>query len=237
MNEDFGTIKGLSTTFNLRRTHNIQVMANYTYSVAKGTGSNSRSHFDIAWQESAPIFPVVIGRLDYDQTHKGWVDVDVRFLAGEGPQLFGMSPLGNAGLNMAFAFHSGSPYTRTSADYGSEGVFTYNAPVPLESYNISSLDWFYQIDLKLDKTFSVGPLEFNAYLWIDNVLNTKSVTGGYRATGRPDDDGWLQTEQGRKWASQYGEEGVKWFNAILSSTGSFGWQAPRVVRGGLKFDF
>jgi hypothetical protein len=180
---------------------------------------------------------VVIGRLDYDQTHKGWVDVDVRFLAGEGPQLFGMSPLGNAGLNMAFAFHSGSPYTRTSADYGSEGVFTYNAPVPLESYNISSLDWFYQIDLKLDKTFSVGPLEFNAYLWIDNVLNTKSVTGGYRATGRPDDDGWLQTEQGRKWASQYGEEGVKWFNAILSSTGSFGWQAPRVVRGGLKFDF
>ena len=236
MNEDFGTIKGLSLTFNLRRTHNIQVMANYTYSDAKGTGSEPRSHFDIAWTESTPIFPVVIGRLDYDQRHKGWIDLDLRFPEGDGPELFGMKPLSRLGLNTSFSFHSGSPFTRVDATYGSEAVFGIQHPEPLEAYNVSSLPWFYQLDLKLDKSFKIGPLDLNAYLWVINALDTKSVTNMWRATGRPDDDGWLETDQGRKWAETHGEDGVKWFKTIMTDTGTYGWQAPRIIRGGLKFN-
>ena len=229
MNEDFGTIKGLSFTFNLRRTQRIQAMANYTYSSAQGTGSEPRSHFDICWTESTPVFPVVIGPLDFDQTHKGWVNFDLRFRDNEGI-------LSRTGLNLSFNFHSGSPYTRVSAEYGSEGVFGIQHPMPLEGYNKSTLDWFYQLDLKLDKSFKLGPLNLNAYIWALNVLNTKSPTDGFRATGRPDDDGWLETEPGIKWAETYGADGVKWFNAIMTRCGSRYWQMPRVIRGGLKIE-
>lgn len=237
MNQDFGTVKGLSFTFNLRRTNRVQIMANYTYSDAKGTGSAPNSHFDIAWQEQTPTFPRVIGALDFDQRHKGWMDIDFRWAKDDGPELFGMKPLSRFGINASLNFHSGTPYTKVSAAYGAEGVFTFNAPEPLEAYNASTLDWFYQLDLKIDKSFKVGPLDFNAYIWAINLLDTKSPTNLWRATGRPDDNGWLATEAGRTWARTYGEEGVKWYYAALTDCGTYGWQAPRVVRAGLQFDF
>ncbi len=237
MNQDFGTIKGLSFTFNLRRIQRIQVMANYTYSIAKGTGSEPRSHFDICWTESTPVFPTVIGRLAFDQRHKGWIDFDLRFRPNDGPTLFGVKPLSRVGLNLSFNFHSGTPYTRVDPSWGSEGVFGIQHPMPLEPYNSSSLPWFYQLDGKLEKGFSIGPVNVDAYLWVINVLNSKCVTNGYRATGRPDDDGWLSTNQGKDWAKQYGPDGVKWFRAIMTYCGSWGWQAPRQIRGGLKFEF
>ncbi len=237
MNEDFGTVKGLSFTFNLRRTQRIAIAANYTYSDAKGTGSEPRSHFDIAWTESSPQFPVVIGPLDFDQRHKGWLDFDLRFQPDDGPILWGMKPLAEVGLNLSINFNSGSPFTRTAAEYGAEGVFTYNAPQPLEGYNVSTLPWFYQMDLKLEKGINVGPVKTNIYLWVMNLLNTKSVTNMWRATGRPDDNGWLATEQGQTYIRNYGETGVKWYQAMLTNCGTYGWQAPRVIRGGLKLEF
>ncbi|MDZ7260547.1 MAG: TonB-dependent receptor [candidate division KSB1 bacterium] len=236
MNQDFGTVKGLSFTFNLRRTHRIQATANYTYSDAKGTGSEPRSHFDICWTESTPVFPVVIGPLDFDQRHKGWIDLDVRFNPDDGPSIFGIKPLSQLGLNLSFNFHSGSPYTRVEALYGSEGVWGIQHPMPLEPYNRSTLDWFYQLDLKLDKSFKFGPVNMNAYIWAINALNIKGFTDGFRATGRPDDDGWLATENGKAWAKIHGPEGVKWFKAIMTRCGSRYWQDPRTIRAGLKFE-
>jgi len=237
MNGDFGTVKGVSFTFNLRRTSRFTVWANYTYSDAKGTGSTPNGHFDIAWQEQSPTFPVVIGALDFDQRHKGNLDVDYRFTKDEGPTLFGMKPLANFGANMAISFHSGTPYTRVSASYGSESNFTFNAPQPLEGYNASTIGWFFNADLKVDKGISIGPLDLNVYLWAQNVFNNKSQTGLWRATGRADDDGWLATPAGQAYAKQYGETGLRWYKAMMTNCGTFGWQAPRVVRAGLKFDF
>jgi outer membrane receptor protein involved in Fe transport len=236
MNADFGTVKGLSLTFNLRRTNRFLVSANYTYSDAKGTGSAANSHFDIAWQEQSPTFPSIIGPLDFDQRHKGYVDVDFRFGKDDSPTIFGMKPLSRFGVNMAYNFHSGTPYTLVAADYGSESNFTFNAPAPLEGYNASSIGWFAQMDLKVDKAFSIGPLDMNVYLWVQNLLNTKSQTNLWRATGRADDDGWLATEAGQAYAQQYGETGVRWYKAMMTNTGTYGWQAPRVIRAGLKFD-
>jgi outer membrane receptor protein involved in Fe transport len=236
-NTDFGTIKGLSATFNLRRTARVQSTVNYTYSVAQGTGSTVSSHNDIAWQENeTPSFPKVIASLDYDIRHKGTILLDFRTLDEDGPALLGMRPLGNVGLNMAFNFHSGSPYTPIAVTDAISEFYGYNAPAPLTSMNEATLPWFYQLDAKLDKSFSVGPVKLNAYLWAVNLLGSKSIVSGYRGTGRPDTDGWLQTDAGKTAVASRGADYVKWYKAWVTSCGSFGFQEPRQVRFGLRFE-
>ena len=238
MNQDFGTIKGLSATFNLRRTARVQVLANYTLSFAKGTGSNFTSHFDIAWQEATPVFPTVIAPLDFDQRHKGTVNVDVRTRPDDGPVFMGHHILGRVGLNLLFTYHSGNPFTRVAQDGKSE-VFGYNAPYPIEAYNSSHMPWFYNLDMKLDKTFDLGPVSVNAYLWALNVLNTRNVLNVFRPSGDPQNDAYLQTPQGRKWAEAQTDpaNAIHWYNAVQSLCGTRNVSSPRQVRVGLRFEF
>ena len=55
------------------------------------------------------------------------------------------------------------------------------------------------INTKINKRFTldVGQLDnkrtlgFNVYLQVQNLLNTKNIRSVYRATGNPDDDGYL----------------------------------------------
>ena len=44
-NIDFGTVKGFSTSYDLRRTGRVQMTTNYTLQFADGTGSSH--HLDI----------------------------------------------------------------------------------------------------------------------------------------------------------------------------------------------
>lgn len=245
MNMDFATVKGLSATFRLRRTMRITANANYTLSFSEGTGSQSGSHFDIAWTEDDPHFPQVIMPLDFDRRHKGTVNVDLRGLPDDGPTFLGGHPLGRLGLNMMFQFFSGSPYTRIEGGSGYSEVFGYTVGTPLEASNASRMPWFYQLDAKLDKTFEIGGLDVNVYLWALNLLNTKSVLDVCQQTGRPDSDGHLESDDGKNRAAVYPypadgtqaereAEYRRWYQALLTNCGAWGWQAPRQVRFGLK---
>ncbi len=239
-NMDFATSKGISATFRLRRTMRISGQVNYTLSYAEGTGSESGSHFNIAWAEDDPHFPQVIMPLEYDRRHKGSANIDVRLLPEDGPMLFGVHPLGNVGLDLMARFYSGSPYTAIEIGDAFSQVFGYNQGTPLEALNGANMPWFYQLDAKLDKTLSVGPLKLNVYLWALNLLNTKSATDVWRQTGRPDSDGHLETADGKARAAKYPygeEEYKKWYQAILTNCGTWGWQAPRRLRFGLKVMF
>jgi outer membrane receptor protein involved in Fe transport len=238
-NGDFGTVKGLTATFNLRRSARIQAQMNYTYSMAEGTGSTFGEHFDIAWQENSPVFPKVISSLDYDIRHKGSVIVDFRMLPEDGPELMGTRPLGNIGLNLKFDFNSGSPYTPISIDGALSQVYGYNAPQPLGAPFTANLPWFYQLDAKLDKAFQIGPVRMDVYLWAINLIGTDLFTGGYRQTGRPDTDGWLETTAGKDAIVKrgaYAQDYVRWYQAILTSCGTGSIQTPRQIRLGVKFE-
>jgi hypothetical protein len=214
--------------------------------VAKGTGSAPADHFDIAWQEGVPVFPRVISFLDFDQRHKGNVNIDIRLLPEDGPKVFGFYPFGNIGCNLMFNFHSGSPYTRINTGDSFSEVWRFNAPKPLEAYNASTLPWFYQLCGRLDKNFTVGPVRMTAYIWGINFLNIKGIVNGYRGTGRPDTDGWLATNAGKAALQsikdqypdhpEYVDNYVNWYNAILTYCGTFGWQQPREIRFGLKLE-
>ena len=239
MNDDFSTVKGISVDFRLRRMMRISAQANYTLSFSSGTGSQSGSSFNIAWAEDDPHFPQVIMPLDFDQRHRGTVNVDVRFQDEDGPTLLGGYPLGNVGLSAMFYFHSGSPFTRVVRGDAFSEVFGYTMATPLESWNQSSMPWVYQLNTQLDKTFSIGGLDLNVYLWAINLLNTKSATNVFRQTGTPGSDGHTETADGKQRAenydAKYGEgEYQRWYQALLTNSGTWGYQAPRQVRLGLK---
>lgn len=240
MNGDFATVKGISATFDLRRTNRISARLNYTYQIAKGSGSQGGSHATIAWQEAEPNFPRIIFPLDFDQRHKGTVVVDIRSIEGDGPEIGGMHPLENIGLNLMFQFHSGSPFTRIPLGDAFSNINGYNAPPPVEAPNSSRLPWVYPLDAKLEKSFTIGSMKLVAFLRGINILNLKSYDGVFRQTGRPDTDGWLNTNAGKNMLEtmgEYKEDYINWYYASLNNCGATGrWQAPRQIRFGLRLE-
>ena len=234
-NVDYGTTKGMQFTFNLRRTNRISASVDYTYSKAMGTGSNSGSHFDIAWQDSELRFPTIIMPLDYHQEHVGTVNIDFRLTKDDGPTFFGFKPLANLGINMLYSLHSGSRFTRIEP--GPRGLFSQNGPRPVESLNASVMPWYNRMDLKIDRRFEIGQFSFKPYLWVYNLFNIKNVTGVYDQTGDPHDNGWFLTEDGKAWLEINGEGGKYLAYEDLSDGGARGLSTPRIVRFGLLVEF
>ncbi|MEM6327416.1 MAG: TonB-dependent receptor, partial [Bacteroidota bacterium] len=121
-NQDFTTTKGVEAAFELRRTRNLSVNANYTLSFAEGTGSDSRTARIIAWRSQTGVFPETISPLDFDQRHNVNVSVDYRLGDGEGPMVGGIRPFAGFGFNLLGVFKSGNPYTRLDARAGASPI-------------------------------------------------------------------------------------------------------------------
>ena len=139
-----------------------------------------------------------------------------------------------SGLNMLFQYSSGFNYTRWEG-FG-------NARSPLESLNFSSTPWTFRMDLKLDKTFAVGPIDLNLYLWMTNVFNTQNVVEVFNTSGDAYDDGWLATQQGTTRTDGYARYGAdkgalheKLYNTLTYDETYFG--IPRQIRLGLRIDY
>ena len=89
-NIDFGTVKGMSINYDLRRTNNIQLTANYTLQFADGTGSSATSGQSLV-ETGQPNLRTTIP-LSYDQRHAISASVDYHYGAGKdynGPVWFG----------------------------------------------------------------------------------------------------------------------------------------------------
>ncbi len=236
VNGDFATIKGIEFKLDLRRVERVSAQVDYTYSDARGTGSNPSTAFRSIWQSptATPFFPMQIAPLDFNQTHRGFINIDYRFSNNDGPVLFGTQPLSNFGMNFLFSFNSGFNYTRWDG-FG-------NGRYPIEPLNASTTPWNFQLDAKIDKSFKVGPLNLNVYLWVINVLNTQNVVAVFHTSGDAYDDGWLTYKQGRavvegykRYGEQFAETYKKLYKTMTYSAGHFG--TPRIVRLGLRINF
>lgn len=199
-NIDFGTVKGMSASYDMRRSGNVTLSANYTLQFADGTGSSSSSGLSLV-NTGQPNLRTTIP-LSYDQRHAFNVSMDYRYGSGKdytGPVLFKKQVFANAGANFVVIAGSGTPYSRQS-NITQEAAFGINDRSTLEgSLNGSRLPWTVRINTKINKRFTldVGQLDnkrtlgFNVYLQVQNLLNTKNIRSVYRATGNPDDDGYL----------------------------------------------
>ncbi len=263
-NIDFGTVKGFSIAYDLRRlSSGVQLSANYTLSFADGTGSSATDGVNL----------VAVGQpnlrtthpLDYDQRHTVIINTDYRFGAGKdynGPvwtrhkgtdKEKSVKIFENIGANIVARAGSGTPYSRqkniTQGDPTSGNVVIGVAQRSQLAgmVNGSNLPWNFKIDLKVDKDFDLTwsgkdggekkHASLNIYLQVLNVLNAVNILNVYKATGNPGDDGYL--------ASADGQNALASKNSAASFTDLYSikvndpnyYSQPRVIRLGLVLGF
>lgn len=208
-NIDFGNTKGFEFGYDLRRTKNVRMTANYTLQFAEGTGSDDRTQLQVISATGGTNFRTV-APLNFDSRHLMNLTLDYRFASGKaynGPvSKKGKQILADFGVNILTQANSGRPFTRIQ-DPVSERVSGANRTITAGYLNGSRMSWVFRTDLKISKAFAVEvgkdkegkegkKLFFDTYLWIDNVLGTANIRNVYRFTGSPDEDGWLGSPQG-----------------------------------------
>lgn len=209
-NIDFGTVKGFSFAYDLRRTKNVTLMANYTLQFADGTGSGDRSQSTLLASGGQENIRIILP-LNYDQRHVITASIDYRFSEGkdyDGPRWFKKDIFANAGVNIIARAGSGFPYSKLSSaartpDKDLRFISIIGEP------NSSRLPWSFKMDFKIEKNFKIKygkkqgdkrtkQLNLNVYYTILNVLNSKTILNVHRFTGSPIDDGYLSSLQGQQ---------------------------------------
>ena len=197
-NLDFGTVKGFSVSYDLRRTNNLELTASYTLQFADGTGSDQNSQRGLTSRGNLrTLFP-----LSFDERHRLVANIDYRYASGRrynGPRLFGADIFANTGVGMQLTAVSGRPYTREirPTQFGGQGFFG--------AINGARLPWNFTIDLRANKQFRLQTgseedsrgLFVNVYLRVQNLLDTRNVVGVYSASGSAEDSGYIASSDGQ----------------------------------------
>ncbi|HEY3386663.1 MAG TPA: TonB-dependent receptor [Saprospiraceae bacterium] len=197
-NQDFGTVKGFSFSYDLRRTRNLEMTAAYTLQFADGTGSNATSQVDLNVNGRGNLR--YLSPLSFDERHRLSANIDFRYGSGaqyNGPRWFGADVFADAGASLQINAASGRPYTKQQQPerFGASGL--------TGAINGARLPWNSTMDLRVDKSFRIGgneggkPLFMNVYIRIENLFDSKNVIDVYKASGSPYDDGFLATPNGQ----------------------------------------
>jgi outer membrane receptor protein involved in Fe transport len=229
-NTDFAIARGLDFYLSLRRINRLTVDIAYTLSYASGTGSDPNSKFSLANQSDEPL-PQFVYALDYDQRHTGNINLDYRFGETDVPKGFLGHVLKNVGVNLLFQFNSGRPYTKTGPATTATGTQGDNF---LSAKNEVYTDWVSRFDLKIDKGVNIWKTYVNFYAYVINLLNTEVVNAVFPGTGKPDDNGFINTPTG---ASRYANDPV--FRSLWPERIKFrtNWGPPRQIRFGVSLSF
>jgi outer membrane receptor protein involved in Fe transport len=245
-NIDFGTIKGLTVTYDLRRTNNIRLKAAYTLQFAKGTGSDANTQLNLI-RAGLPNLRTLLPTAN-DQRHAFNVNFDYRYGAGkkyDGPSTTrkladgttkNVNWLENTGLNITFWGGSGTPYTKYTGT-GDRAVIDgspYGARLP----------YTYRFDARLDRDFFIGSGKedgrstyLNVYVQVLNVFNTKNILSVYGTTGVPDDDGYLADDTWESIINSYVDPVAYREMYSLNRNRYWNYSSPRQIRVGMSLNF
>lgn len=245
VNGDFVTTKGVEVSLRLRRVNRIRAQIGYTFSDAQGTGSTIGGA--VSSLENGTQYPSVISPLDFNQTHRGTVNIDYSWNKGDGGPI-----LEGVGINLLFTFNSGHPFTKSTGSIGQQDAST-GALVendarnskPIESINESTTPWQSNLDLRLTKAVNLFGLNTEFYIYVQNLMNTRNVLNVYRRTGNSFDDGYLGNPDlsrgavenlGSGYVELYENANLKNGRHYRNTTGNELWGTPRQLRFGLKME-
>lgn len=256
-NIDFGTVKGTTIAYDLRRTNNVWMKASYTLQFAEGTGSNATSGINLV--NSGQPNLRTLNPLDFDRRHSISLVVDYRYAAGKkynGPvitrkikgtdKVKSVKLLENTGANFTFTGGSGVPYTQESN--ATSDILGTGAGLIQGSLNGARLPWSFRIDARIDKDIQLqfgGKGEgkekklayLNVYVQVLNILNSQNVLSVYRFTGNPDDDGYLSAAEFQNQInSQYDSQAFRELYS-LAVNNPYNYSLPRRIRLGVVLNF
>ncbi len=250
-NIDFGTVKGMTVSYDLRRTGNLRMNTSYTLQFAEGTGSDSQSGLNLARANKETIR--TNSPFNYDQRHAIVTSFDYRYGTGKdynGPVLFGKQIFAGTGANFVFNAGSGTPYNRQNGVTGQAFIIPTGSASMKGQINGSRLPWQFKADTKIDRDFELTwkvkgegeekiekTAQMNVYLQVLNVFNAKNIVGIYRATGNADDDGYLSAASSQSSiAQEYDPQSFReLYNAKVNTP--FNYSLPRRIRLGLLVNF
>lgn len=249
-NLDFGTVKGLTLTYDLRKTGNVWMKTSYTLQFADGTGSTTQTALALI-NNGLPNLRNV-NPFNYDQRHRIVTTIDYRYGEGSeynGPVWFGKQVFKNTGVNLIANLGSGTPYTASQFATPITGEL---APATKGSLNGARLPWQFNVDAQIDRniTLKFGKTEgeggdakrekvanLNVYVWFLNLLNTRNIQGVYRFTGTPDDDGYLASAQFQPLIEQQINPSSYRNYYEMNVNNPYNLAAPRQIRLGIRLDF
>jgi outer membrane receptor protein involved in Fe transport len=201
-NIDFGTVKGLTLSYNLvRRVNNFLMNASYTLQFADGTGSSITSQINLVAAGQPNLRTIV--PLSNDVRHTFNINFDYRFAEGDaytGPKIGNSDFLSNFGINLAIRGRTGEPYTRTTTPTPTAMFGVRTGTTQKGTINGSRLPFNFKVDIRIDKDFLLNagarakgkrPLYLNLYFVSQNFLNSPNIVGVYSFTGSPLDDGYI----------------------------------------------
>ena len=193
-NQDFGTVKGVNVSYDLRRTGPFQMRLNYGLQFADGTGSDVNSQRGSAARGNLrTLYP-----LSFDERHRISGSVDYRYGRNEGPEILGKQIFENTGINLFGSTVSGRPYTRLQTPTSLGGR------VNEGDINGARLPWNVALNLRVDRDFALFPetngnrgVLLNVYFRVSNLLDRRNIISVYQASGLPNDDGFLASPLGQ----------------------------------------
>jgi hypothetical protein len=246
VNGDFATTRGFELTLRTRRVQGMMARLNYTLTDAKGTNSNPSGQVSALENGTAP--PSIIRPLEYEQRHRGSMNIDYR-TSPEYGQL-----LGDIGVNLLFTFNSGHRFTRSEGAGGQqgpdEGALLVGTDTrtrsPIEPINASTTPWFFNTDLRVEKGVSFGGFRAVVYGYVQNLFNTRNVINVYLRTGNAESDGYLDTpelsqdivrNQGETYVDLYRAMNLENRQHYIDATLDDLYTTPREIRLGLRVEF
>lgn len=234
-NIDFGTVKGLTITYDLRRTGNFRLNLSYTLQFANGTGSDAQTAINLIKQGEPNIRATL--PLNFDQRHAVKANLDYAYGSGkayDGPKLFGKDILENTGVTFVVLYNTGSPYSRKDprTDY------------LLGSINGSRMPSVFRTDMKIYRDFMLNegkdkknPIGLQIYLDVMNLFNTLNVRSVFAYTGNANDDAYLTTAKNQPEINAQVDP-YAYSNYYSMNISMFGmYQTPRTIRLGLALSF
>jgi len=167
INRDYANIKGFHV--NLERVSNIlNFYIRYNYQTAKGKASSPGGALVTLYET-----PLGDGTtvdlpdprdiyMDYDRTHRFVANTRWHTSSDGGPEIFEIKPFTNVSVSATFKYQSGRPYTDDEKLLG----LVLNKRMPA----------FYDLKIRIQKTFRVGGYSFTPYLEGFNILNNKEYS-------------------------------------------------------------
>lgn len=237
-NRDFGTVKGFTLEYEMQRTNNLLITANYTMQFADGSGSGPNSGANLA-RSGQPNLRYILP-LDYDSRHQIVVNLDYRYADGvgyNGPVWWDKQVLANTGVNFLVRSGSGTPYSKRERAFElTQGA----SSVPLSGQiNGSRRPWTFSIDMTINKVFPIkqGKQSFEIYLAVLNLLDTRNILNVYAYTGTPDDDGWLSSPQGSTSLAFRADAQAYADLYSIAMNSPFNYTLPRRIQLGVRYRF
>ena len=150
--------------------------------------------------------------------------------------------LQNTGANITFVGGSGTPYSRSSTIIPTQlGGGSY---VLQGSLNGSRLPWQFTMNARVDRDIEIKYgsnkkkiMYANVYLEVLNVLDAMNIMSIYRATGNPDDDGYLAAAEYQAGIEAQLDPIAFREQYALKVNSPYNYSMPRRIRLGIAFNF